>query len=152
MAQSLARLHTHLIFIFSTKNRQPLIHEAIRESLHSYMAVVLQDLQCPASIINSAGDHIHVLFLLNRTHAVSDVVEKLKTSSSKWMKRQGQQFVRFSWQTGYGVFSVSQSQAGTVQRYIARQAEHHRNSNFQDEYRAFLERHRVIYDERYVWD
>ena len=150
MTQSLARLHAHLIF--STKNRQPLIHNTIRDALHSYMAVVLQDLQCPASIINSVDDHVHLLFLLSRTHAVSDVVEKLKTSSSKWMKRQGQQFAEFSWQTGYGVFSVSESQSRIVQRYIARQAEHHSNSSFQDEYRAFLERHRVIYDERYVWD
>ena len=150
MAQSLARLHAHLIF--STKNRQPLVHDSVRDALHSYMAVVLQDLQCPASIINSVEDHIHVLFLLSRTHAVSDVVEKLKTASSKWMKRQGQPFSAFSWQTGYGIFSVSESQKETVERYIARQAEHHRKTTFQDEYRVFLQRHRVAFDERYVWD
>jgi REP element-mobilizing transposase RayT len=150
MSQSLARLHIHLIF--STKNRLPLIHESIRPALHAYLAVVFQDLQCPASIINSVDDHLHVLFLLGRSQAVCDVVEKAKTASSKWTKRQGKVFAGFSWQTGYGVFSVSESQHETVQRYIARQAEHHRRSTFQDEYRAFLERHRVVYDERYVWD
>ncbi|MBA3698377.1 MAG: IS200/IS605 family transposase [Planctomycetes bacterium] len=143
-------MHTHLVF--STKNRQPLIMDTIRANLHAYVSVVLQDIECPASIINSVDDHIHVLFLLGRTRAVSEVVEKVKTASSKWMKRQGDEFAMFSWQTGYGVFSVSESQSGIVQRYIARQAERHRKTSFQAEYRAFLERHRVAYDERYVWD
>jgi putative transposase len=150
MAQSLSRLHTHLVF--STKQRQPLIDDAIRSSLHAYLAVVLQDLGCPVAIINSVDDHIHFLFLLSRTRAVSEVVEHVKTASSKWMKRQGSQYEEFSWQGGYGAFAVSESQSGIVERYIARQAEHHRKTTFQDEYRAFLQRHRVTFDERYVWD
>ncbi len=150
MAQSLARLHTHLVF--STKNRQPVITDTVRGHLHAYIATVLQDIESPASIINSVDDHLHILFLLHRTCAISNVVEKVKTSSSKWMKRQGKAFAEFSWQTGYGVFSVSESQHGIVSRYIVRQAEHHRRTTFQDEYRAFLTRHRIAFDERYVWD
>lgn len=149
MAQSLACLHVHLVF--STKQRAPLIEDPIRGTLHAYLASVLQDLNCPAILINSVTDHMHILFDLSRTSAVSDVVEKLKTASSKWMKRQGGH-ARFAWQGGYGVFAVSESMVETVRRYIARQAEHHRKVTFQDEYRAFLERHRIAYDERYLWD
>ena len=149
MAQSLACLHTHLVF--STKQRAPLIDDAIRKPLHAYLATVLQDLNCPAILINSVADHVHILFDLSRTSAISDVVEKLKTASSKWMKRQAGH-AGFSWQGGYGAFAVSESMVETVRRYIARQAEHHRKVTFQEEYRVFLERHRIAYDERYLWD
>jgi REP element-mobilizing transposase RayT len=112
----------------------------------------LHELKCPAILINSGSDHVHILFDLARTCAMSDVVEKLKTASSKWMKRQGVAYQTFSWQGGYGAFAVSESMIETVRGYIARQAEHHRTVTFQEEYRAFLERHRIEYDERYVWD
>jgi REP element-mobilizing transposase RayT len=83
MAQSLACLHVHLVF--STKERFPFIAEVIREPLHAYLAVVLQDLKCPAILINSVADHVHILFELAHTRTMSEVVEKLKTASSKWM-------------------------------------------------------------------
>lgn len=149
MAQSLACLHVHLVF--STKQRAQLIEDPIRKALHAYLATILQDLKCPAILINSMADHVHVLFDLARTCAMSEVVEKLKTASSKWMKRQDGH-AGFAWQGGYGAFAVSESMVGTVRAYIARQAEHHRTITFQEEYRAFLERHRIVYDERYVWD
>jgi putative transposase len=81
MPQSLANLHVHLVF--STKQRAPLIKDAIREPLHAYLAVVLQDLHCPANSINSVEDHVHLLFDLSRQLAISDVVKKIKTASSK---------------------------------------------------------------------
>lgn len=149
MAQSLACLHIHVVF--STKQRAPFIDDAIRKHLHAYLASVLQDLNCPAILINSVSDHVHILFDLSRTCAMSEVAEKLKTTSSKWMKRQGGH-AGFAWQGGYGAFAVSESMVDTVRRYIARQAEHHRKVTFQEEYRAFLERHRIAYDERYLWD
>ena len=150
MAQSLACLHAHLVF--STRQRAPLIHDAIRRALHAYLATVLQDLKCPAILINSVADHVRILFDLGRTSAVSHVVEKIKTASSKWMKRQGPQYASSAWQGGYGVFAVSESMVETVRRYVARQEEHHRKTSFQEEYRAFLDRHRIAYDERYMWD
>ncbi len=150
MPQSLARLHVHLIF--STKNRAPLLYDAVRDSLHRYMAVVLQNLGCPATLINSVEDHVHVLFELGRTVAVSMVVEEIKKSSSKWIKKQGADFAEFAWQAGYGAFAVSGSNVTAVRDYIATQREHHRKKSFQEEYRAFLERHDVVFDERYVWD
>ena len=150
MPQSLARLHVHLIF--STKNRAPLLRDEVRDSLHRYMAVVLQNLGCPPTLINSVEDHVHILLELGRTVAISTVVEEIKTSSSKWIKTTGDGFADFAWQAGYGAFAVSESNVEMVRNYIADQREHHRKKTFQEEYRAFLERHRVAFDERFVWD
>ncbi|RLS31262.1 MAG: IS200/IS605 family transposase [Planctomycetota bacterium] len=150
MPQSLARLHIHLIF--STKNREPLLHDAVRDSLHRYMASVLQNFGCPPVLINSVADHVHVLFELGRTVAVSATVEEVKKTSSKWIKTQGNEFAAFAWQAGYGAFAVSESNVAAVREYIAGQQEHHRKKSFQEEYRSFLERHRITCDERYMWD
>lgn len=150
MPQSLARLHIHLVF--STKNREPLISDPVRAALHRYMATVLQNLGCAPMLINSVEDHIHLLFDLSRTVAVSQAVEDVKKSSSKWIKTQGPEFAGFAWQAGYGAFAVSESNVETVRTYIAQQREHHRKKTFQEEYRQFLEKHRIAYDERYVWD
>ena len=150
MPQSLARLHIHLVF--STKNREPLITDSVRDSLHAYMATVLQNLGCTPVLINSVEDHAHLLFDLSRTVSISQVVEDVKKASSKWIKTQGAAFAAFAWQSGYGAFAVSESNVETVHEYIANQREHHRKKSFQDEYRQFLERHRIAFDERYVWD
>jgi REP element-mobilizing transposase RayT len=150
MPQSLARLHVHLVF--STKNRETILHDAVRESLHAYMATVLQNLGCPPVLINSVEDHVHILFDLARTVSVSEAVEEVKKHSSKWIKTQGTDFANFAWQAGYGAFAVSESNVGVVREYIASQQEHHRKRSFQEEYRLFLERHGVAFDERYVWD
>jgi len=150
MPQSLARIYLHLIF--STKGRAPTINDEIREPLHGYMATVLKNLGCHANLINSVEDHVHVLFELGRTVAVSKVVEDVKKSSSKWIKTQPSAVDDFAWQNGYGVFSVSHSNVQAVREYISSQREHHRKRTFQDELRALLEKHGVDYDERYIWD
>ena len=150
MSQSLARLPVHLVF--STKNREPRITDAVRDSLHAYMAAVLQNLSCVPVLINSVDDHVHILFDLARTLSVSEAVEEVKKSSSKWIKTQGKEFAGFAWQAGYGAFAVSASNVAAVCDYIAGQREHHRKKSFREEYRLFLERHGINFDERYVWD
>ncbi len=150
MPQSLARLYVHLIF--STKHRERLITDGVRQSLHAYMATVLQNFGCPPVLINSVEDHIHILFELGRTVAVSQAVEEVIITSSKWVKTQGAEGAAVAWQSGYGAFSVSESVVPTVRDYIASQREHHRTKSFQEEYRAFLDKHGVAFDERYVWD
>ena len=150
MVQSIARLNVHLVF--STKNRQALLHESIRASLHNYIAVVLQNFGSPAVLINSVEDHVHILFDLGRTASVSQAVEEIKTTSSKWLKTRGPQFVNFAWQTGYAAFAVSKSNVAAVREYIASQDEHHRKLSFQDEFRAILKRHGLAFDERFIWD
>lgn len=148
MPQSLAKVVVHLIF--STKNREPFIRREVREHLHAYITGTLQNLHCPSLRTGGTTDHVHTLFSLARTSTVAEVVEAVKKSSSKWMKQQGTE--KFSWQAGYGAFSVSESQVRTVVDYISRQEEHHRRLTFQDEFRAFLRRYEIAYDERYVWD
>jgi REP element-mobilizing transposase RayT len=150
MPQSLARIHLHLIF--STRGRAPIINDQIRDPLHGYMATVLKNLGCHANLINSVEDHVHVLFELGRTVAVSKMVEDVKKSSSKWIKTQPRGVSDFAWQNGYGVFSVSHSNVENVRDYIAGQPKHHRTRTFQDELRTLLEKHGVEYDERYIWD
>ena len=146
--QSLARIVVHLIF--STKNREPFIHREVRGSLHAYLTGILQNVKCPSLQTGGTADHVHSLFSLARTSTVAEVVEAVKKSSSKWMKQQGVE--NFSWQAGYGAFSVSESQVRKVVAYISRQEEHHRRQTFQDEFRGFLLRHGVVHDERYVWE
>jgi REP element-mobilizing transposase RayT len=150
MPQSLARMDIHLVF--STKNRVSMLRDPIRQSIHRYMATVLQNLGCPSALINSVDDHVHILFDLGRTVAISQAVEEVKTTSSKWIKTQDPQYAAFSWQSGYGAFAVSASNCDVVRQYIANQPEHHRKKTFQDEYRSFLKRHQIAFDERYVWD
>lgn len=126
------------------------MHADIRPALHAYLIGTLVHLHCPSLQTGGTADHIHSLFSLARTRTIAEVVEEVKTSSSRWMKREG--VPQFAWQAGYGAFSVSESRADAVIRYIMRQGEHHRRATFQDELRQFLARHGVAYDERYVWD
>jgi putative transposase len=150
MAQSLSSVLIHMIF--STKHREPFITPAIETELHPYMATVFRALKSPSLAINSTSDHIHILFALARVTAIADLVEEVKTESSKWIKTRGPQFRNFHWQSGYGAFSIGQSQIPAIKRYIARQKEHHRRVTFQEEYRKFLKAYEIDYDERYVWD
>ena len=150
MPQSLSSILIHLIF--STKNREPFLTPEIDAELYPYLASILKSMKSPALIINGTSDHLHTLFSLSRVVTIADLVEEIKTESSKWIKTKGPEFRSFHWQSGYGAFSIGQSQVTTVKRYIQRQKEHHRRVTFQDEYRKFLEAYDIEYDERYVWD
>ena len=150
MPQPLSSILIHLIF--STKNREPFLTPEIETELYPYMASILKAVKSPALIINGTSDHVHTLLSLSRVVTIADLVEEVKTESSKWIKTKGREFNNFHWQNGYGAFSIGQSQVPAVKRYIARQKEHHRRITFQDEYRKFLKLYGVEYDERYVWD
>ncbi len=148
MPQSLARNLIHLIY--STKNRHLCLTDDLRPKLFAYKAGILKEWDSPALVIGGVADHVHLLFTLSKNHALSKLVEEVKKGSSKWLKTQG--LKDFHWQAGYGAFSVSESNSSQVTRYIERQETHHRRLSFQDEFRAFLSRHGVAFDERYVWD
>ena len=150
MPQSLSRVLIHLVF--STKNREPLLTPAIQNELHPYLAGGLDNINCPSLRVGGVEDHVHLFFSLCRTLTIAQVVESVKTSSSKWIKTKGGRFAGFHWQSGYGAFSVSQSDADAVVAYVADQERHHQKMTFQDEYRRLLERYRINYDEQYVWD
>ena len=146
----MAEVLVHLVF--STKERRCLIDPAIEEELHPYLATVCATCGCPTHRIGGTEDHVHILFSLSRTISVSDLVREVKAESSKWIKTKGTQYEPFAWQSGYGAFSIGQSQMDRVLRYIAGQKEHHKKRDFQAEFRAFLEKYQIEYDERYVWD
>ena len=150
MSQSLSRLIVHIVF--STKARTPILHESIRVELYKYLAGALRNLNSTAIQIGGTADHVHVLCLLSKNLALAKLVEELKTGSCKWLKTKGSEFHSFHWQNGYGGFSVSESALAAVRQYIEHQEEHHRKISFQEEYRKILEKYRVPYDERFVWD
>ncbi len=150
MSQSLAKIYIHLIF--SIKNREPVLTDDTRAALHGYLGGILRDLDSPAVEINSEPDHAHLLFTLSRTHTLSDIVSQIKRGSSPWLKTQNKAYAKFHWQNGYGAFSVSQSAVEEVCEYIRNQRVHHKKVTFQDEFRAFLRRYGVEFDERHVWD
>jgi REP element-mobilizing transposase RayT len=109
-------------------------------------------LGCIPIEINSEFEHVHALFLLGRTIALSEAIGKLKTSSNDWVRTKAVRFAEFHWQGGYGAFSVSKSSVDELRHYIRNQREHHKRVSFQDEFRAFLRRYEIEFDERYVWD
>ncbi len=156
MPQSLSRILIHATF--STKNRvRALAYPELREQLNAYAVGILRNLQCPSIQVGCVIDHMHLLFLLSRTATVADVMGTVKRESSAWIKSQKTEIkdpylVKFAWQSGYAAFSVSESKVEAVRSYIANQEEHHKRISFQDEYRAFLTKHAVAFDERYVWD
>jgi putative transposase len=151
MSQSLSRILLHIIF--STKNRLEFLKNTdMRNRMHGYLASIFNENNSPAIEVGGTEDHVHILCLLSRTHAVSELINKAKSNSSAWAKTFGGMCTKFSWQAGYGVFSVNQSEIESVRRYIQNQGEHHRHKSFQEEYLEFLRAHAVAYDERYLWE
>ncbi len=150
MPQSLSQVILHIVF--STKERCPWLDPQIRPRMHAYLATVCRDCECEAYCVGGAADHVHIAARLARTISQADLLEKIKKTSSAWIKRQGEAYRAFFWQAGYGDFSIGWSQLEDLVRYIDRQEEHHRTLTFQEEYRNLLKKYRVEFDERYVWD
>ena len=141
-------LHYHVVF--STKNRVPTIAEAWRGRLHAYLGCVVRNVEGVPEAIGGVADHVHLLIGLRATARLADVVRDVKAVSSRWVH--DETGVReFSWQEGYGAFTVSASQRDMVREYIAKQEEHHRQRTFQEEYVELLKRSGVEYDDRYLW-
>ena len=150
MGQSLVQNYIHIVF--STKYREPLIRAPFEDELHAYIGGTCKELDCPVLIVGGYTDHIHILCMLSKKIALMTLVQKVKASSSKWMKTKDSSLANFFWQDGYGAFSVNPKQVEVVINYIKNQHEHHTKKSFQDEYRAFLKKYSVDYNERYVWE
>ena len=145
MAHTYTNLLTHALF--STKDRQPMIRPELKSDLYAYLGGIITHLRGKPVLINGPKDHVHLLFVLPGSLSLSDCMEKLKASSSKWVKERAR---GFAWQTGYTAFSVSQSKLAEVKAYIAKQEEHHRRRTYQQEVVALLKRHGVEFDPRFV--
>jgi REP element-mobilizing transposase RayT len=128
------------------------LSEPVREPLCAYASAVLRDLDSHVVAINAWWDHVHILIALNKNYSLAQVVMEVKRATSKWIKTQGKEFAGFHWQNGYGAFSIGQSGVEELKIYIANQAKHHRVKSFEEEFRSFLKRYQVEFDERYLWD
>ena len=148
MPQSLTFILVHVIF--STKDRAPLLRDAVRADLFAYLATVARNAGCECYRAGGVADHVHLAIGLSRTIAIAALVEDLKTASSRWLKTQG--IAQFGWQRGYGAFSVGRSDFEALIGYIEAQEAHHRKVDFRDEFRAILRKYGVASDERYLWD
>ena len=138
--------------LFSTKGRQPSLTPEIREEVFCYLGGTLNALRGQSLLVSGPRDHVHMLFVQPRTLSIATVMEKVKTNSSGWVKERWPDRRYFGWQTGYAAFSVSKSHVDQVKRYINNQEEHHRKVTFQEELIAFLKKHGIEYDPKYVFD
>jgi REP element-mobilizing transposase RayT len=150
MPQSLSFILVH--FVFSTKERKPLLLAEHRPALHAYLATVVRNAGCECYRVGGTEDHVHLAVRLSRTMDAATLTEKMKTASSKWFKSTSSDLSDFAWQRGYGAFSVGPADLDALCQYIDGQEEHHRTRTFQDELRAFFTKYRMECDERYIWD
>lgn len=148
MGQSLVKNYVHIVF--STKYRQPLIKPPYESELHAYIGGICNELECHVLIVGGFTDHIHILCMLSRKLALMTLVQKIKANSSKWMKTKDKSLENFSWQDGYGAFSVKPNEVQVVTNYIKNQHEHHSKKDFKQEYTGFLKTYDITYDERYI--
>ncbi|MBL8125663.1 MAG: IS200/IS605 family transposase [Pyrinomonadaceae bacterium] len=142
--------HTRFLFhiVFGTKDRFPLINESWENELYAYLTGIVKKHNGNVIAINGMSDHIHILVRLEPGDFPA-FMRELKASSSKWAKKHQP---KFSWQRRYGAFTVSESAVDTVRNYIRNQKEHHRKRTFEDEYLELLRRHKVEFDEKYLWE
>ena len=150
MPQALSCLLVHLVF--STKNRERLLPPALQTELHAHLALILDQLQCQVQQIGGTEDHVHLFVSLGHTHAIAEIVDTVKTRSAEWIKARDGTPANFEWQSGYGAFSISQSETELVASYIRNQAQHHVKLTFQDEYRRLLTWYQVAFDEAQMWE
>ncbi|MBO7566558.1 MAG: IS200/IS605 family transposase [Bacteroidales bacterium] len=149
MPQSLCKNYIHLVF--STKRRQSLIPTDSLEGFFHYIGGVVNGIGCQSVVVGGIENHVHILFELSRTMALSVAVNKIKSNSSKWIRSEMQVF-DFDWQDGYAAFSVGQSNVEAVRKYIDNQREHHQKEDYQNELKRYFQIYKINYDERYVWD
>lgn len=145
MPQSLASVTIHATF--STLDRSPWISDP--PALHAYIGEISKQMECQPIIVGGVADHVHILAVLSRTVTIAGWIKEMKRVSSIHMKKQEP---RFTWQSGYGAFSVGREQVEVVRAYIANQEAHHRTVDYQDEFRQIFVEHGIEWDERYVWE
>ena len=150
MPQSLSQVIVHIIF--STKDRHRWLDDYIAPRMHAYLATISRDCSSEAYRVGGVADHVHLAVRLGRTISQADLIEKMKTASSGWVKKQKDIYNNFHWQRGYGAFSIGFSQLEALIHYIDTQADHHHTMTFQEEYREVLRKYNIEFDEQYVWE
>jgi REP element-mobilizing transposase RayT len=150
MASTLTNLLYHVIY--STKHREPLLIDPWREELYAYTGGIVRSLGGTLLKINGVADHVHLVMRLKTEPSIAEIVRTVKAKSSKFLNEHDSYPGRFAWQTGYAAFTLNPSILDEVMAYVANQQEHHRYVSFAEEYRKFLDRHGIEFDERYFLD
>jgi REP element-mobilizing transposase RayT len=150
MAQSYCNLVYHVVF--STKRRTTWLGGAVAPRVRDYLGGAIRGEGGVCLAVNIAEDHVHLLVRLRQDKGVSDVVRGLKAGSSAWIHKTFDGLDEFAWQSGYGAFTVSESQVDKVRQYIANQPEHHRTVTFKEEFVALLKTHGIEFEEKYLWE
>ncbi len=149
MGQSLSKLFVHIIF--HIKQNSAHIREFDKNDLYAYIGAVIKDNDSIPILINGVDDHIHILCVQSKNITIAKLVEEIKRHSSRWIKTKDIHYKGFSWQGGYGVFTVSSSLVEKTKTYISKQKEHHKKMSFREEYVLFLKEYGVEYNETYLW-
>lgn len=149
MSQSLSKLYIHATFHIK-KTSVPLRKEDFEE-LFAYIAQVLKSMDCYPIQVGGVENHIHVLSTMSKNTSLAKMMEEVKRHSSRWLKTKDIYYKDFSWQGGYGGFSVSQSVVEKTAAYIRNQENHHRKRSFREEYLCFLDEYCVDYNEVYLF-
>ena len=149
MANTYTQIYIH--YVIATKHRMRFLNSDIELELHAYAAGLIRDLSCFLQCIGGIDDHIHLLVGLHPTLAISEFAQKFKANSSRFINEKGWASGKFQWQEGFGAFSVSPSSLEKVRQYIGNQAEHHRRQSFTEEYEELLTRHKIPFDQRYLF-
>jgi REP element-mobilizing transposase RayT len=143
MPQSLSCIYIHAVF--STKNRSPFLTDTVfRAELHAYLGGISKKLDCQPVAVGGIEDHVHILFRLSRTITIADWMKEVKRVSSMFAKTR---IAEFSWQGGYGAFSVDIASLDRIAAYVRNQAQHHQKLTFQDELRQLITEHGIDWDE-----
>ena len=141
----------HLQLVFAVQNRIALIHPSWKDELYRYITGIIHTHGHKLIAINGMPDHVHVLIGMQPSQSLSELMQDIKGSSSKWINENRLVPGKFQWQQGYGAFSYSKSQLPTVINYILNQETHHKRKTFIEEYKEILDKLEVDYDERYIF-
>ena len=141
----------HIQFVFAVKYRDGLIHSSFKDELYQYITGIIKNNNHKLIAINGMPDHLHILIGMRPTQTISDLMQDIKGSSSKWINEKKFLKVKFEWQEGYGAFSYSKSHVDAVIDYIKNQEKHHASKTFREEYVGFLKLFEIEYDEKYIF-
>ncbi len=150
MANTYKQAYFHLVF--AVRNRNAMIGKGWKAELEKYITGIVQNNGHKLIAIGAVSDHIHIFIGYNLNQLIPDLVEQIKTSSSKWVEQNKFCKFKFYWQIGYGAFTHSHSQVDRVVKYILNQEKHHKKVTFKEEYISMLEDFEIVYKDEYLYD
>ena len=148
MANTFTQIYLHLVF--AVQNRMSLIQHEWKDELYKYITGIVQNNGHKLIAINGVANHIHIAVGYKPHQLIPDLLQDIKGDSSKWINNKKLVKGKFNWQEGYGAFSFSNSHIDRVVKYINNQEEHHKQESFRDEYRLFLKKYDILFDEKYI--